>query len=39
VLHTFEPRDVQNNVDSAAFGSLYNGLLTRIIFTLQLTAR
>ena len=39
VLHTFEPRDVQNNVDSAAFGSFYNGLLTRVIFTLQLTAR
>ena len=39
VLHTFEPRDVQNNVDSAEFGGLYNGLLTRIMFTLQLTAR
>ncbi len=39
VLHTFEPRDVQNNVDSAEFGGLYNGLLTRIMFTLQFTAR
>jgi hypothetical protein len=39
VLGTFEPRDVQNNVDSAAFGSLYNGLLTRVMLTLQLTAR
>ena len=39
VLGTFEPRDVQNNVDSAAFGSLYNGLLTRVMLTLQLTAK
>jgi hypothetical protein len=39
VLGTFEPRDVQNNVDSVAFGSLYNGLLTRVMFTLQLTAK
>jgi hypothetical protein len=39
VLGTFEPRDVQNNIDSAAFGSFYNGLLSRVMFTLQLTAR
>jgi hypothetical protein len=39
VLGTFEPRDVQNNVDSAAFGSLYNGLITRVMFTFQLTAK
>ncbi len=39
VLGSFEPRDVQNNIDSAAFGSLYNGLLTRVMFTLQLTAK
>jgi hypothetical protein len=39
VLGTFEPRDVQNNVDSPAFGSLYNGLRTRVMFTLQLTAK
>jgi hypothetical protein len=39
VLGTFEPRDVQNNVDSAAFGSLHNGLLTRVMLTLQLTAK
>ncbi len=39
VLGTFEPRDVQNNVDSAAFGSLYNSLLTRVMFTFLLTAK
>jgi hypothetical protein len=39
VFGTFEPRDIQNNVDSAAFGSLYNGLITRVMFTLQLVAK
>jgi len=36
---TFERGGVQNNVDSAAFGSLYNGLITRVMLTLQLTAK
>jgi hypothetical protein len=39
VLNGFMPRDVQNNVDSAAFGTFYNGLIRRIMFTLQLTSR
>jgi hypothetical protein len=39
VLNTFEPRDVQNNVDSAAFGTYSNGLIRRIMFTTQLTGR
>jgi hypothetical protein len=39
VLGTFEPRDVQSNVDSAAFGTFYNGLIRRIMFTTQLTGR
>ena len=39
LLDTFAPRDVQNNVDSPAFGTFYNGLIRRVMFTLQLTAR
>ena len=39
VLGTFAPRDIQNNVDSSAYGSLYNGLIRRVMFTMQLTAR
>jgi hypothetical protein len=39
VLNTFEPRDVQNNVDAPSFGTFYNGLLRRIMFTVQLTGR
>jgi hypothetical protein len=39
LLNTFAPRDLQNNVDSAASGSVYHGLMRRIMLTVQLTAR
>jgi len=39
VLNTFEPRDVQNNLNAAAFGTYFNGLIRRVMFTTQLTGR
>jgi hypothetical protein len=39
ILNTSSPRDVQNNVDSPAFGTFYNGIARRVTFTFQLVPR
>jgi len=39
LLNTFSPRDVQNNIDSPAFGTFYNGIVRRIQITFQITLR
>jgi len=38
LLNTFMPRDVQANVDSAAFGTFYNTIPRRVIFVFQFTS-
>lgn len=39
LLHTFAPRDIQTNVDSAAFGWLYNGIPRRLTLTFTLAPK
>ncbi len=39
ILNTFAPRDVQNNIDSPAFGTFYNGIVRRITTSIQITLR
>lgn len=39
ILNTFAPRDVQNNINSPAFGAFYNSIARRVAFTFQLVSR
>jgi hypothetical protein len=39
VLDTFQPRDVQNNIDSPAFGTFYNSIPRRLSVTVTFFAR
>jgi hypothetical protein len=39
ILNTFSPRDVQNNINSPAFGTFYNSIARRVAFTFQLVSR
>ena len=37
IFSTFSPRDVQNNIDSPAFGTFYNSIPRRITINFQIT--
>jgi hypothetical protein len=39
LLDNFAPRDVQNNIDSPAFGTFTNSLPRRIVLTFQFAER
>ena len=39
VLDTFQPRDVQNNIDSPAFGTFYNSIPRRLSVTMTFFSR
>jgi hypothetical protein len=39
IFNAFSPRDVQNNIDSPAFGGFYNGIVRRVTLTFQFVRR